>query len=56
MSVQISIRFEIDIIQWLLTYTQRFLYMEYTSESQLSRKLSYSFVRVEFVEQLCEQI
>ena len=56
MSVQISIRFELDIIQWLLTYTKRFLYVEYTSESQLSRKLSYSFVVVKFVEQSCEQI
>ena len=56
MPVQISSRFEIDIIQWLLTYTKRFLYMEYTSKSQLCRKLSYSFVGVEFVEQSCEQI
>ena len=54
MSVQITIRFEIDINQWVLTYTKRFLYMEYNSESQLSRTLSYTFIRVEFVERSCE--
>ena len=54
MSVQITIRFEIDIDQCMLTHTKRFLYMEYSSESQLSRTLSYTFIRVEFVDRSCE--
>ena len=56
MSVQITIRFEIDIDQWVLTYTKRFLYVGYSSESELSSKLSHSFVRVEFVERSCGEI
>ena len=44
MSVQITIRFEIDIAKLLLTHTKRFVYVEYSSEYQLSRKLSYSFI------------